>query len=917
MASKKLCLLKQVPDEELIGENSQALQKFLKNTKEFARDIEASSKNLFEKLLLDIQNEGQRTMPEQLLAFIEDTIRDRNEAATGKNQITRRSNNFKRQLSSMVDTVDGLSEFLDIKKRAVKSKKDKEDASKKIQVLNHLNGKLKYKGNLKNNKYHGQGILNHYNGNLMYRGEFVDGKIHGKERMIFHMNGNLQYNGEVNMGVFEGNGALYHENGCQRFNGCFKEDRPHGTNCQLYYNNGNTEYEGALVDGLFEGYGHLYHNNGNLEYEGEFKDGAPTGSSCLLFFENGTVRYRGQMTKGKYNGYGLLNNKRGHQEYKGMFDMGRPLKGENKDKVIDDPIKPYYVDGINMNQFSDEEEEPLVRSDVSSVLSENVERGEQEQKNTGFRGVLIIRPPKENNKIPGLPQDKDYTEIKDKHEIEKARKKEINSKLKADPRFKGSKKDVKGDKDDKKENKPGKKDSKTVDKKPKSGSVDKKKGTKGKDSKKQPDPINIEGDSDDAPKGKKGAADDKDDKKKSISGFAARQTTSVGIEWLTFEKDPDDVPFFKENDNDGYQIDTMVRDFYQNWPTPEINMKGNDRIPRQQAKNDLPGTQKSEIIVKERESEFKEKNPERFDKYDPEVRDDPNWLIKKKEFPQKRPKQPPPRVKPEIKPPPEVVHRDYSTLNKKAQVQFAEDALTRKEDALSIASPTKSRKGNNVAFTDKQSEKETMAKQEGLAKKSNRPKSIQMDLVSNRGDCQKSPTKGGVKDREVAALKSPGKPNIESMRDASKEKEPTFKKLKPLPTEGSEAKNKGKSKADLNASKKKKTPMSDNKSKPKRAQTVGDLTKLNLETVKGSKSKGELKDKKDPNKEIEEKLSEEKILELFDDDCYEDLSVASVDSYKQNNPLKLMQNLAAHLAIKKKDNPDANRRYVDKDLYRD
>ena len=53
------------------------------------------------------------------------------------------------------------------------------------------------------------------------------------------------------------------------------------------------------------------------------------------------------------------------------------------------------------------------------------------------------------------------------------------------------------------------------------------------------------------------------------------------------------------------------------------------------------------------------------DKYDPEVREDPNWLIKKKEFIQKRPKQPPPKVKPEIKPPPEVVHRDYSTINKK------------------------------------------------------------------------------------------------------------------------------------------------------------------------------------------------------------------------------------------------------------
>ena len=48
-----------------------------------------------------------------------------------------------------------------------------------------------------------------------------------------------------------------------------------------------------------------------------------------------------------------------------------------------------------------------------------------------------------------------------------------------------------------------------------------------------------------------------------------------------------------------------------------------------------------------------------------ETEADPNWLIKKKDFWVPKPKPPPVKIKPDIRPPAEVVHRDYIAVNKK------------------------------------------------------------------------------------------------------------------------------------------------------------------------------------------------------------------------------------------------------------
>lgn len=76
-----------------------------------------------------------------------------------------------------------------------------------MQEIYHVNGKLKYKGNLKNNLQNGVGYSLHYNGNLEYKGTWVEGDIDSKGAEIFHFNGNLKYTGSVVRGKLQGQGT--------------------------------------------------------------------------------------------------------------------------------------------------------------------------------------------------------------------------------------------------------------------------------------------------------------------------------------------------------------------------------------------------------------------------------------------------------------------------------------------------------------------------------------------------------------------------------------------------------------------------------------------------------------------------------------------------------------------------------------
>jgi len=277
---------------------------------------------------------------------------------------------------------------------------------------------------------------------------------------------------------------------------------------------------------------------------------------------------------------------------------------------------------------------------------------------------------------------------------------------------------------------------------------------------------------------------------------------------------------------------------------------------------------------------FKTQSPDRFDKYDPEVRDDPNWLIKKKEFAAKRPKPPPPRVKPDIRPPAEIIHKDFSTKNKTKLVEFALNFAAKKEENASQASPTRLKKAPTLdAKSEKKtSEKEILPKADGV----NYIKLMALDLESRRGDALKSPTKEGVKDRDVRALNSPGKPNLEAMRNTSKDKSTNQTYDQIIPNEASNEKKDAKSVSKVQKDNKK-TTMSEKKNPTKR-----DTSTDPLKPQKGKKSSSKIKKGKGKDKNIKimnQDFEEDKLQEEIENEI-------SDDSYILNNPVKKMQTLA-------------------------
>ena len=291
-------------------------------------------KAIFDNQISDLDNltsHNRKAYPESLLAAVDDAIQERKEIMSGKEiQYKKPSNNFIRQLNSIVSILEGLTDFKDEKAHERKQASELTESQKKIKTEMHVNGKLKYKGNMKNCVYHGRGFLCHYNGNLMYKGNFEEGEIESDNCEIFHFNGNLQYTGEIIKGIYEGVGKQYHENGCLKYEGDFVHGMPVGPDCMIFYDNGNSEYKGPIFDGKYTGYGSLFHKNGNLEYEGVFVNDGADGNDCVLYHENGNISYKGSIKSGLFDGYGELRSRTGVTEYKGNFLDGKPIANKNR-----------------------------------------------------------------------------------------------------------------------------------------------------------------------------------------------------------------------------------------------------------------------------------------------------------------------------------------------------------------------------------------------------------------------------------------------------------------------------------------------------------------------------------------------------------------------------------------------------------
>ena len=185
------------------------------------------------------------------------------------------------------------------------------------------NSNVRYHGQVKFKKYHGQGTYI-WVGVFKYEGQWEKGKRHGQGT----------YTEYGNYGPY----GSYSE--VSKYEGQWQDNYKHGYGT-ITWSNGD-KYIGQWVQGLPNGDGTYILSDGT-KYEGQFKngrlnvDGDGVGIN-LSFYENNSTRssrYVGQFKDGKYHGHGTLIRLDGeyfesYRKYVGQFKDGEFL-GEKKE----------------------------------------------------------------------------------------------------------------------------------------------------------------------------------------------------------------------------------------------------------------------------------------------------------------------------------------------------------------------------------------------------------------------------------------------------------------------------------------------------------------------------------------------------------------------------------------------------------
>ena len=183
---------------------------------------------------------------------------------------------------------------------------------------------IKYVGEFKNGKQHGQGTITYANGDK-YVGEYKDGKRHGR-------------------------GTFTRANG-DEYVGEWKDDKRHGQGTSTYAN--GQKYVGKYKDGQRHGQGTYTWSAGPFKgdkYVGEYKEGKYHGQATYTF-ANGD-KYVGEYKDGKRHGRGTYTFSDGGV-LKGTFADGKFVDKVGSGKKIDiyDPKNQFYYDD-NFRIFS-------------------------------------------------------------------------------------------------------------------------------------------------------------------------------------------------------------------------------------------------------------------------------------------------------------------------------------------------------------------------------------------------------------------------------------------------------------------------------------------------------------------------------------------------------------------------------------
>lgn len=233
------------------------------------------------------------------------------------------------------------------------------------------NGRVKVKGNYRNNKANGLWVYFYENGEVKMRGLLRDNLNEGLWTFYFE-NGNPIMEGQMEKGKKEGEWKYFYENGNLKTSGIYLHDQKDGYwnyyfedggfKAQAdfekgrgvykeFYPDGAVKSEGNIIDGqsdgiwkyyyedetlkaegyekagLKEGMWKFYHPNGKLASEGLYVKGQPEGS-WKYYYEDGNLSSEGDLLQGHKNGYWKLYYKNGSFKGEGNFVNGKGLYKE-------------------------------------------------------------------------------------------------------------------------------------------------------------------------------------------------------------------------------------------------------------------------------------------------------------------------------------------------------------------------------------------------------------------------------------------------------------------------------------------------------------------------------------------------------------------------------------------------------------
>jgi hypothetical protein len=187
-----------------------------------------------------------------------------------------------------------------------------------------------------------------YDNNVSYVGQIKKNKYHGNGTIYYNETGNL-YKGQFKEGLKHGIGEFQFYNG-DKYIGNFYQDEIHG-NGKYILTNGYI-YEGDFTIGSMLGKGQMYDVNNELIYDGEFLNSLPHGFG--ISYINKQIEYIGNWNQNFYNGYGILFNKNSYKY--GLFKEGEliekieqiPMKFM---KYINKNKKELYDSNINLSKY--------------------------------------------------------------------------------------------------------------------------------------------------------------------------------------------------------------------------------------------------------------------------------------------------------------------------------------------------------------------------------------------------------------------------------------------------------------------------------------------------------------------------------------------------------------------------------------